>query len=480
MLLLMWLAGCSLVALASAALVTADGPWLPGLVALMAMQAAVVAGRAARLPSRVTWPAALACVAVGALGYSGADLVVYLGLAAALLLLVDRFAALSVGVAAFVITHGTAGARTLRSATLAPPDPIARDFARVRRAGSPLAVASISVAHGRGPSRRLDQIARELVSCLRVTDVVVRTVTDRVVVVLPGLDDHVALAVLTRAPVGERAGVLLGIATFPEDGPTFDSLKDVARSREQPWPPRRGSSAGAGTDRFVRPPKKLEPKVSGTAHDAGGSDRPAVFFEIRPLTVHLRRAVDLFVLALIAPVVVPLVVLLAIVVKLDSPGPAFVRIRRLGRDGRPFGLLKLRSMTRDADSMREALRHLNTMAWPDFKISEDPRVTRVGRVLRKYSLDELPQLYNVLLGEMTLVGPRPCSVKLADYDLWQSERLDVLPGLVGRWQAEGRGSVDFAERSRLDIRQARSRSIRVNLQLVLATIRSVFASRGAY
>ena len=134
-----------------------------------------------------------------------------------------------------------------------------------------------------------------------------------------------------------------------------------------------------------------------------------------------------------------------------------MRITRLGRDGRPFGLLKLRSMSRDAERMKEALRHLNTMAWPDFKIADDPRVTRLGRVLRKYSLDELPQLYNVLRGEMTLVGPRPCSVKLADYDLWQSERLDVTPGLVGRWQAEGRGSMDFAERCRLDIHQARSK-----------------------
>ena len=161
-----------------------------------------------------------------------------------------------------------------------------------------------------------------------------------------------------------------------------------------------------------------------------------------------------------APIVIPVVALLVIAVKLDSPGPAFVRIQRLGRDGRPFGLLKLRSMSRDAERMKEALKHLNTLAWPDFKIADDPRVTRVGRVLRKYSLDELPQLYNVLRGEMTLVGPRPCSVKLADYDLWQSERLDVTPGLVGRWQAEGRGSVDFAERCRLDIRQARSRSMR--------------------
>ena len=120
------------------------------------------------------------------------------------------------------------------------------------------------------------------------------------------------------------------------------------------------------------------------------------------------------------------------------------------------------------------------MAWPDFKIAEDPRVTRLGRVLRKSSLDELPQLYNVLRGQMTLIGPRPCSVQLADYRLWQSERLEVTPGIVGRWQAEGRGAMDFADRCRLDIGQVRTRSLRLNLLLVLATVRSVFASKGAY
>jgi lipopolysaccharide/colanic/teichoic acid biosynthesis glycosyltransferase len=120
------------------------------------------------------------------------------------------------------------------------------------------------------------------------------------------------------------------------------------------------------------------------------------------------------------------------------------------------------------------------MAWPDFKIADDPRVTRLGRVLRKSSLDELPQLYNVLRGQMTLIGPRPCSVALADYRLWQSERLEVTPGIVGRWQAEGRGAMDFADRCRLDIRQVRTHSLRLELLLVLATIRSVFASKGAY
>jgi lipopolysaccharide/colanic/teichoic acid biosynthesis glycosyltransferase len=137
-------------------------------------------------------------------------------------------------------------------------------------------------------------------------------------------------------------------------------------------------------------------------------------------------------------------------------------------------------MRRDAEQMKEALRHLNTLPWPDFKIENDPRVTRVGRWLRKYSLDELPQLYNVLRGEMTLIGPRPCSVRLDHYELWQTERLDVTPGLVGRWQADGRGTLDFASRSRLDIGQSRSRSLRGDIAMVAGTLRSVIVSKGAY
>lgn len=209
-------------------------------------------------------------------------------------------------------------------------------------------------------------------------------------------------------------------------------------------------------------------------------DRLLVLVEVRPASALVRRAVDVVVLALVAPVVVPVIALLAVLVKLDSPGPALVRITRLGRDGRPFALLKLRSMRRDAEQMKEALRHLNTMPWPDFKIADDPRVTRVGRWLRKYSLDELPQLYNLLRGEMTLIGPRPCSVKLAHYELWQTERLEATPGLVGRWQADGRGALDFASRSRLDIGQSRSRSLRGDLAMVVATLRSVIDSKGAY
>jgi lipopolysaccharide/colanic/teichoic acid biosynthesis glycosyltransferase len=207
---------------------------------------------------------------------------------------------------------------------------------------------------------------------------------------------------------------------------------------------------------------------------------PVVLVEVRPASAVVRRSVNLIVLALAAPIVVPVVALLAVAVKLDSRGPVFVRVKRIGRDGRPFGLLKLRSMRRDAEQLKESLRHLNTLPWPDFKIENDPRVTRMGRWLRKYSLDELPQLYNVLRGEMTIIGPRPCSVQLDHYELWQTERLDVTPGLVGRWQADGRGTLDWAGRSRLDIGQSRSRSLRGDLAMVLGTLRSVIESKGAY
>jgi lipopolysaccharide/colanic/teichoic acid biosynthesis glycosyltransferase len=452
---LMWLAGCSLVALASATLASADGPWLPGFLAIMAAQGVLLAGRAARWPALVTWPVAVACLAGYAIGFGAGNLALFAGLALLLMLVVDRFAALSVGLSAFLLTAG---------APHAPPDPIARDFARVRREGSHLTVATISAAGGRASTHHLARVARELVACLRVTDAVVRVSARGMVLVLPGADTPVAVAVLERISSAQRTDLLLGIATFPEDGQSYSVLKDVAHARQQPWPLGRKPAADA-----PRSPAATTPR-----------EEPALLYETRALGHPLRRGVDLMILALAAPVVIPVVGLLALAIKLDSPGPVFVRIPRLGCDGRLFDLLKLRSMRRDADRMKESLKHLNILPWPDFKLEHDPRVTRVGQVIRKYSLDELPQLYNVLRGDMTLVGPRPCSVQLADYDHWQVERLDVTPGIVGRWQADGRGRMDFPERCRLDIQQARSSSIRLNLRLVVATIRSVFASRGAY
>jgi hypothetical protein len=243
-LLLMWSGGCVLAALSSAALSGTSGSWLLGVAAIMCAQAAVLAGRAARLPSPAAWAVAVGCAAVGAVGHSGTDLLVYLGLGAALLVLADRFAVLALDLSTFCVPNDDAGGRrALHPTTLA--DPIAREFARARRDQAHLVVASISVPRARGASRRLARIAHDLVPSVRRTDAIVRAITDRLVVVLPGGDDVVAVAVVGRALADEHADVLVGTATFPEDGPTWALLKDVAQAREQPWPP-----AGPHSDRF--------------------------------------------------------------------------------------------------------------------------------------------------------------------------------------------------------------------------------------
>ncbi len=312
MLLVMWMAGCSLAALASVALSAANGPWLLGFAAILAAQGVVLAGRAARLPAWVTWPAALGLVALYAVRYGAGDLVAYVGLAAALMIFVDRIAALSDGISTYLLPDGR---------TSAPTDPIARDFARVRREELPLSVALVSFSEPRRSSRRLARVVHELLPYLRVTDAVVRLAAGGVVVVLPGADARVAAAVLGRALAAEPPGLLLGVATFPEDGQTFAVLKEVARSRQRPWP----GDAG---------PRMREPRRSPAPQPVGGGELPAVLVEARGLDLPLRRAVDVLVLMATAPLTVPLVGALALAVKLDSPRPR-VRPDQAPRARRP-------------------------------------------------------------------------------------------------------------------------------------------------
>jgi lipopolysaccharide/colanic/teichoic acid biosynthesis glycosyltransferase len=194
-----------------------------------------------------------------------------------------------------------------------------------------------------------------------------------------------------------------------------------------------------------------------------------------------KRAVDLVVILLMLPVLVTVVAFIAIAIKLDSPGGAvtFTQLRT-GRGGRRFRMYKFRSMVPDAEEMKLQLAHLNELSWPDFKISDDPRVTRIGRLLRKTSSDELPQLWNVLRGDMTLVGPRPTSFSANTYSLWQTERLDVIPGVTGLWQIIGRGETEFVDRLRLDIAYIERRCIRLDLLILLRTVTAVFTTRGTH
>jgi exopolysaccharide biosynthesis polyprenyl glycosylphosphotransferase len=185
--------------------------------------------------------------------------------------------------------------------------------------------------------------------------------------------------------------------------------------------------------------------------------------------------------ALALLVVTPLLLLLMLAVRLDSRGPALFAQERVGRGDRRFAMLKLRTMTVDAESRRGELEALNEADGALFKIHEDPRVTRVGRVLRRYSLDELPQLVNVLLGEMSLVGPRPpLPVEVDAYPPDVHRRLVVKPGMTGLWQVSGRADLDWEEATRLDLQYVENWSLTLDLSILWKTGRAVLSRAGAY
>jgi lipopolysaccharide/colanic/teichoic acid biosynthesis glycosyltransferase len=194
-----------------------------------------------------------------------------------------------------------------------------------------------------------------------------------------------------------------------------------------------------------------------------------------------KRTLDLILVLGSIPFWLPLLLLCYLLVKLEQPGtPAVFAQRRTGQGGLLFSMFKFRTMVPNAAELKQQLMHLNELQYPDFKIKNDPRITRVGRILRKTSLDELPQLINVLKGEMSLVGPRPTSFSRDTYQLWQTERLDVIPGLTGLWQVYGRAQSEFDDRLRLDILYIRSRCIALDCRLILKTITSILEQRGAY
>ncbi len=192
-----------------------------------------------------------------------------------------------------------------------------------------------------------------------------------------------------------------------------------------------------------------------------------------------KRLTDLVVCMAIMPFVLLVLAICAIAIRLDSPGPAFFSQKRTGKDGRRFRMFKLRTMVKDAEELKAKYMHMNELTHPDFKITNDPRVTLVGRFLRKTSLDELPQILNVLVGDMSLVGPRPTSFSARTYSLWHTARLEVKPGITGLWQVSGRNELDFDDRLRLDIAYTRNRCFLLDLQILIRTLRAVVSGRGA-
>jgi exopolysaccharide biosynthesis polyprenyl glycosylphosphotransferase len=195
----------------------------------------------------------------------------------------------------------------------------------------------------------------------------------------------------------------------------------------------------------------------------------------------LKRAMDVVLAPLIAILLAPLMGVIALAIRVDSPGSIVFRHLRVGKAGRQFWCYKFRSMYEGAENERKQLEALNERDGPVFKIRDDPRRTRVGRWLRRTSLDELPQLYNVVRGEMSLVGPRPpLPSEVAQYEGWQIRRLEVAPGMTGLWQVSGRSKLSFDEQCLLDIYYIENWSPIIDAKILLRTVPKVFTGDGAY
>jgi exopolysaccharide biosynthesis polyprenyl glycosylphosphotransferase len=194
-----------------------------------------------------------------------------------------------------------------------------------------------------------------------------------------------------------------------------------------------------------------------------------------------KRVFDLAVSSIGLTILSPLLVLIAAFVKIGSPGPVLYRQRRVGLRGRPFTMLKFRTMDQGSDAMVEDLRAAHGVENLMFKLREDPRVTRAGRILRRFSLDELPQLFNVVRGDMSLVGPRPpLPEEVTRYEDWQFDRLEVPPGITGLWQVSGRSNLTFDDCVRLDLFYIENWSLAYDLYILAKTLPVLVSQRGAY
>jgi exopolysaccharide biosynthesis polyprenyl glycosylphosphotransferase len=195
----------------------------------------------------------------------------------------------------------------------------------------------------------------------------------------------------------------------------------------------------------------------------------------------VKRIIDVFAAIALLMLCAPLFVVIAVLIRLDSPGAVFFTQERMGYNKRRFRMIKFRTMVTDAEAQLEAIEHLNEKQGPIFKIRRDPRITPIGRILRKFSLDELPQLLNVLLGDMSLVGPRPLSVRDGSRleESWQKRRFSVRPGLTCLWQISGRSNLSFEEWVALDLKYIDSWSLQLDWWILLKTIPAVLTARGA-
>lgn len=268
-------------------------------------------------------------------------------------------------------------------------------------------------------------------------------------------------------------------------------VKQSEQSRDRDDDNRRGGGSDGGPVIDTVP---AAARLTQKTRRASETTRIAVTRTVQPITPPVRdlgkvfsvslprwkRLADIVIVGTAMVVLWPLLVTIGLMIKLDSPGPAVFKQKRAGLGGKPFVIYKFRTMHDGAHRTRDHLLHINEQDGPAFKIKNDPRITKLGAFLRKTSLDELPQLFNVLRGEMTLVGPRPLPCDESDAcSSWQRRRLEVTPGLTCIWQVWGRSTVGFDEWVRMDLQYLKRRTPAHDLRILMATVPAVISQRGA-
>jgi lipopolysaccharide/colanic/teichoic acid biosynthesis glycosyltransferase len=340
-----------------------------------------------------------------------------------------------------------------------------RECARCERNGHEFTLVVVSAPETVG-MRSVARLAKLLCRESRATDEIGWYDRRQVCVVLPDTSDEGAMAFVRRitesanhSGMSPLCNVLGYRGQAHSDNETL-SAEQIAKGIEE-----------AGQDIPLDTPRRLRSMRMVTAGEVAN-------LLIRPLP-WWKRAVDIIGGALILIAALPIMAACAIAIKLSDRGPILFRQRRAGLGGRPFTIYKFRTMVTDAETKKSHLMHQSEQDGPAFKIKHDPRITRIGRVLRETSLDELPQLFNVLKGDMSLVGPRPLPIEESNRcATWHRRRLDVTPGLTCIWQIKGRSTVSFADWIRMDRRYIRGQSLWQDVKLILLTVPAVLLRRG--
>ena len=364
---------------------------------------------------------------------------------------------------------------------------IKKERSRVDRRNGDGEFALVVIDWGKGQPDNMDLMLVDIRERLRITDTV-GWKNKQLTLLLPETNSEGALRVaneMAKVALMHDLRIESEIAIYPWDdsiAKTADEFEtSYAKSQKdddqdddnQGGSGSSGGNSGSNTETVVG----FDETVSDYVHEKQGST--TLFSVCRPTPVW-KRATDIVCSAAGLTVLSPLLIVSAVAIKLSSPGPVFFLQKREGKDGQDFSIVKFRTMSADAEQQKDSLRHKSEQDGPAFKLKNDPRVTTVGRYLRKTCIDELPQLFNVLAGQMSMVGPRPLPVdESTACRVWQRKRLEVLPGITCIWQVHGGRDTKFDEWMRMDMEYLRRRSFSYDLQLIVETAMVAVMHRGS-